>query len=83
MKKIFLPLMAALAFFSGAVFSGCLQIPELILVGETDIPYEKLAINMFPRNQTAGSAASQMQDVKSLGINVARANFWFDRKSVV
>ncbi|VAX21507.1 hypothetical protein MNBD_NITROSPINAE02-2121 [hydrothermal vent metagenome] len=54
-----------------------------ITTGETtseagNIPYSKIGINAFPRNLTAGNAAGQMNDIKSLGINYIRINLWFD-----
>ncbi len=64
--------------FTFTTTSGCQDVTETLLIGGTDVPYHKLAMNMFPRNRTAGSLASQMAEIKALGITSIRVTFWFD-----
>ncbi|MGK7346418.1 MAG: glycosyl hydrolase [Candidatus Nitrospinota bacterium M3_3B_026] len=68
---------AALALFVTA-WAGCGSLEETLLVGGHEAPYHKLGMNMHPRNRTTGDIASQMADIKSLGIDMIRVTFWFD-----
>lgn len=76
MRKI-LTTIAALALFASA-WAGCGSVEETLLVGGAEVPYHKLGMNMHPRNRTTGDIASQMADIKSLGIDMIRVTFWFD-----
>ncbi len=75
MKKSGLILLLAFAL---ACFPACGNVEETVLVGDGDVPYNRLGISMFPRNQTMGDIATQMRDIKSLGFNHVRITFWFD-----
>ena len=76
MKRV---IVAIIITISSSILVSCnASLDEILLVGDTEIPYSKMALNMFPRNTTAGDLATQMADVKSLGINFIRVNFWFD-----
>jgi len=75
MKKIVLVLMCV---WAPSFIASCENVEEAVLTGGEPVPYEKLALNMFPRNRTMGDLASQFADIKSLGINHVRVNFWFD-----
>ncbi len=85
MKSLFLKLSTALLSVTFLFSAGCIKVPESATnlegsldTDNTSVPYDKLALNMFPRNQTAGDTLSQMLDIRSLGINRIRVNFWFD-----
>ena len=77
-KSGFMVTAALLAGVFLPAWTGCENVAETLLVGDHDVPYQKLGINMFPRNRSTGDLESQMRDIKDLGINTIRVTFWFD-----
>ncbi len=77
MKSIIPILVSAFALIT---LAGCENLQESALTGGEDVPYDKLAINMFPRNRVVGDLASQIADIKALGIKHIRVTFWFDNQ---
>lgn len=79
MKNIFVHLFLLITLFA---HSGCENIEETItetiLVGGTEVPYNKIGLSMFPYNIVMGNLSSQMEDIKSLGINYVRMDLSFD-----
>lgn len=76
MRKPIYAFLLAVIFAVGAL--SCGDVEKTLLVGGTEVPYDKLSINMFPRNRSLGSLTSQMADVKKLGFKAVRVTFWFD-----
>ena len=72
---------AALAAMASAGLWASCQIETSQTVTQSGsglIPYQKMGLNVFPRNKTAGTTAEQMADIRSLGVRYIRVNFWFD-----
>ncbi|MBF0169689.1 MAG: cellulase family glycosylhydrolase, partial [Nitrospinae bacterium] len=67
---------AALALALG--FAACGSATETALVGGHEVPYQKLGMNVFPRNTVFGDANQQMADIAAMGITAVRINLWFD-----